>query len=195
MDTCIVNCKERPGAPEVHRLTTNYLTGEQNVDKIASDYYASERRGAVYCFGFALLAIGLSIRLMKTGIDFTEGIGRAMLVLCGLILVASGAYWTSLGKRQAQCTVLLETDQLQFVLEESNHIARAASSLRLVVLAEMSLALGGTVVVILGQIWPVGAIRGMGIGLTAIALLLAFYDSENRERALKYKERLRKFHV
>jgi hypothetical protein len=165
------------------------------VGEVVDAYYASERWGVGICFGSALLALGSGIYCTRMGADFLRGIGWSVLVMCGLLLAASGSYFVSLGASHAQCAALLKADLTRFLVDETDHIAKAASSLRLVVLAEIVIALIGAIVMIVGQTHQSDMIRGVGLGITTVALLLAFYDLSNRERALNYKEKLLNFHA
>jgi len=158
--------------------------------EVVDGYYMSERRGAGICFGIALLALGSGIYCARTGGEFSRGIGWSVLVMCGLLLAASGTYFVSLGASHAQFAALLRTDLTRFFVDETDHITKAASTLRIVVLAEIAIAFAGSIVAIAGQTRQSDIVRGAGIGITMIALLLAFYDLSNRERALNYKEKL-----
>jgi hypothetical protein len=160
------------------------------VDQVVDDYYASERGGASICFGIALLALASGIYGVWTRDDFSRGIGWAVLITCGLLLAASGSYFVSLGASHAKFAALLDMDLTRFLLDEKNHITKAASSLRLVILTEIAIALAGAIVMIVGQTRQSDLIRGVGIGITMVTLLLAIYDSNNRERALNYKQKL-----
>jgi hypothetical protein len=68
-----------------------------------------------------------------------------MLVIYGLLLKAR-IYFVSLGASHAEFAALFRAERIHFFVNETDHITKAASSLRLVVLAEIVIALIGAIV-------------------------------------------------
>lgn len=63
-------------------------------------------------------------------------------------------------------------------------MVQAIRSFRWVILGEMSIALAGIGLIILGQARGTQVLSGVGAGIALVALVLAFYDTLNRERAM-----------
>jgi hypothetical protein len=156
--------------------------------ELVDGYYTSERWGAAVCFSLTLLALGLGIYLVKATASFSHGVGWALLVASVLILVASGVYYASLGSSHATYANLLATDQAQFFAQEIDHVAQAVQSLRWVIFGETCIALAGIGIILIGQFRNAGTLSGIGTGIALAALLLAGYDSLNRERAMAYRQ-------
>jgi hypothetical protein len=161
------------------------------MSSIVENYYAGGRLGALVCCGLALLAGGLGIYLTKAKVDFWSGFGLALLVGSALVLVAGGVYFVGLGSDHASYSKLLADDAPRFFAEENDHMAQALRSFYWVILGEMSVVLVGISLVLLGQARSTEVLSGIGAGIALIAVLLAFYDAFNRQRATNYHEDLK----
>ena len=158
--------------------------------RLVDSYYTSERLGTALCFGLALVILSVGIYLVKTRIGFSNGLGWALLLGSVLILVASGTYFIGLGDNHAKYAKLLATDAPQFFAQETDHMMQAVRSFRWVILGEISIALAAIGLIILGQVRGTQGLSGIGVGIALVALVLAFYDSLNRERAILYRQTL-----
>jgi hypothetical protein len=156
--------------------------------ELVDGYYTSERWGSAVCSSLALLALGIGIYVVKAATGFSHGVGWALLVASVLILVASGAYYASLGSSHATYANLLATDQAQFFAQEIDHVTQAVQSLRWVIFGEMCIALAGICITLIGQFRNAQILSGIGTGIALAAVLLAGYDSLNRERAMAYRQ-------
>jgi cell division protein FtsW (lipid II flippase) len=160
------------------------------MSSIVENYYAGGRLGALVCCGLALLAGGVGVYLAKAKVDFWSGFGWALFVGSALVLVAGGAYFVGLGNDHASYSKLLADDAPRFFAEENDHIAQALRSFYWVILGEMSLVVVGIGLILLGQARSTEILSGIGVGIALIAVLLAFYDSFNRQRATSYHDDL-----
>jgi hypothetical protein len=157
---------------------------------IVDTYYTGGRLGALVCVGLALLAFGVGVYLVKAKVDFWSGLGWALVVGSALVLVASGAYFIGLGGDHADYTKLLADDAPRFLADERNHMVEAVRSFYWVILGEMGVVLVGIGLVLLGQARGAQVLSGFGAGIALIAVLLALYDSLNRQRATNYQSHL-----
>jgi len=157
---------------------------------IVENYYAGGRLGVLACCGLALLAGGVGVYLAKAKEDFWCGLGWALLVGSAVVLVASGAYFVGLAGDHAHYSKLLADDAPRFLAEENNHMVQAVRSFYWVILGEMSVVLVGIGLVLLGQARGTQVLSGIGAGIALIAVLLAVYDSLNRQRATNYHDHL-----
>jgi hypothetical protein len=83
-------------------------------------------------------------------------------------------------------------DAPRFFAEENDHMAHALRSFYWVILGEMSVVLVGIGLLLLGQARSTEVLSGIGAGIALIAVLLAFYDSFNRQRATNYHDDLKR---
>ena len=157
---------------------------------IVANYYAGGRLGALVCCGLAVLAGGVGIYLVKAKVDFWSGLGWALLVGSALVVVAGGAYFVGLGGDHAHYSKLLADDAQRFLADESSHVAQALRSFYWVILGELSLVLVGIGLVLVGQARGSQVLPGIGTGIALIAVMLAFYDCTNRQRAADYHDHL-----
>jgi hypothetical protein len=165
-------------------------------DAISRDlhaYYGGERTSAYVVAVLGALSVGGGVALVTRDSDFARGLGWPLLVLGALEGIGAVIYAFQVGGEIHHYETVLDRDPSAYRRDELAHIHGTSTRFVFYRLTELGLALGGIAAPSYGFAANVDTWKGIGIGVTSIALPFLLIDTINNGRATHYEGQLRSF--
>jgi hypothetical protein len=165
-------------------------------DAIARDlhgYYGGERTSAYVVAVLGALSVGGGVALVTRDSDFARGLGWPLLVLGALEGIGAVIYAFQVGGEIRHYETALDRDPSAYRRDELAHIHGTGVRFVFYRLTELGLAVGGIAAASYGFAANVDTWKGIGIGVTSIALPFLLIDTINNGRASHYEGQVRAF--
>ena len=166
---------------------------EPRVSRDLHVYYSGELTSAHVVAVLGALSVAGGLALVTKDSDFARGVGWPLLVLGALEGVGALFYSVQVRDEITHYQGELDRDPGAYKRVELAHMHGTTSRFVFYRLTELGLAVGGIAAASYGFAANVDLWKGLGIGITSIALPFLVIDTINNGRAARYIEQVRSF--
>jgi hypothetical protein len=156
-------------------------------------YYGGERTSAYFVAVLGALSVAGGAVLVTRDTDFARGLGWPLLTLGALEGIGAVIYAFQVGAEIRHYQATLDRDPGAYQRDELAHMHGTTTRFVFYRLAELGLALGGIAAASYGFAANVDTWKGIGIGVTSLALPLLLIDTINNARASHYIAEVRSY--
>lgn len=163
---------------------------EKEVAEALNQYYDAEKNAQPVLISASIFLLAIAVVFLRQRLSFFSGMGWS--ILGGSLLIGLGAlvYSFQVKSQKNAYAGLLRSDPINFCTQEMAHLNRMLDNFRKIIVTDLVIAVLGIGLYLLGTSQRREFMKGFGLGMMGMFLLLTLLENFNRQRGFRYWQKV-----